>query len=150
MKIVVYRVPKILHFFPTMSQFIFMLFIYYSDWNTKTNQATNCLEQSPSWEADSHSASQEIPGFLWNPKVHYRVHNSPPLVPILNQIYPDHNFPHCFSQTNSNIIFPSTPRSCEWSLPFKFPDYSHRPFYLPVVLLGILNLFSRVVRVATK
>jgi len=25
------------------------------------------MEQSPSWEADSHSASQEIPHLLWNP-----------------------------------------------------------------------------------
>jgi hypothetical protein len=29
------------------------------------------MEQSPSSEADSHSASQEIPRILWNPKVHW-------------------------------------------------------------------------------
>jgi hypothetical protein len=27
------------------------------------NDLTNYMEQSPSWEADSHSASQEFPGF---------------------------------------------------------------------------------------
>jgi len=31
------------------------------------------MEQSPSWEANSHSASQEIPHLLRNLVVHYRV-----------------------------------------------------------------------------
>jgi len=37
------------------------------------------MEQSPSSVANSHSASQEITYFLWNPKVHYHVYKSSPL-----------------------------------------------------------------------
>jgi hypothetical protein len=32
------------------------------------------MEESPSWKANSHSASQEIPRLLWNMKVHYSVY----------------------------------------------------------------------------
>jgi hypothetical protein len=35
---------------------------------------TNSMEQRPSWEANSCSASQEIPSLLWKLKVHYLVY----------------------------------------------------------------------------
>jgi len=34
------------------------------------------MEQGPSWETNSDSASQEITRFLWHSKVHYRVHEA--------------------------------------------------------------------------
>ena len=40
------------------------------------------MQQTPSWEANRVSASQEIPHILWNPKVHYCSHMSPAPIPV--------------------------------------------------------------------
>jgi hypothetical protein len=51
---------------------------------------TNYMEQSPSWEADSSTASQEIPCLVWKSYAHYHVQKCLPLDPIQSNMNPVH------------------------------------------------------------
>jgi hypothetical protein len=62
------------------------------------------MEQRPSWEAKSHSTTQEVPHLLWSTKVHYHVLKSPPLVRFLNLMHPDYPFPLSFPKIYPNTV----------------------------------------------
>jgi hypothetical protein len=94
-------------------------FIGLTSW-PEEEEETNFMEQSPSWEANSCTASQDIPCLLWKPKVHYRVENSQPLAPILSQMHAVHTFPPYFPKIHSNIVLHFMLRSSKRSPTFGF------------------------------
>jgi len=85
---------------------------------TKSGFKLNSIEQSPSSESNSHSDSQGIPRLLRNSKVHYCVHNSPPLVPILTKKHLVHTLPpyfpnsHSVSYSHLRLGLPSGLKTC--------------------------------------
>jgi hypothetical protein len=78
----------------------------------------------PSWEAASLPATQEFPNILWNPKFHYHVHKTAPLVPILRQTKPVHATLSYFFKIililsyHLRLVLPSGP------FPSGFPTYT--------------------------
>jgi hypothetical protein len=84
-----------------------------------TVRLTDAMEQSPFWQSNSSSASQEIPSILWNPKVYYRFST------VLTDPYPepDESTPRflILSWIRFNATIPSAPRSSKHSLFLRFP-----------------------------
>jgi hypothetical protein len=71
---------------------------------------TNSTWQIPFWKTDNFSVIQTISWILRKPKVHYRYHNSPPILPFLVQIYPAHTLRTYFfliSYTHRHLGLPS-------------------------------------------
>jgi hypothetical protein len=62
------------------------------------------MELSPSQEAASCAATQEFPDILWNLKIYYNVHKSPPMVRIMSQINQVNTTPSYLSKIHFNII----------------------------------------------
>jgi hypothetical protein len=79
------------------------------------------MDERPSSETNRSQATQEIPRILWKPKVHHRIQNIPPPIPILCQVYLVRALQTNFSKIHFNIILSSTPRSFKWSPYLRFP-----------------------------
>ena len=86
-----------------------------------TNELTSSMEQSPFWEANRFSASQEIPHILWNPNVHYRIHKSPPPIPTPSQINQVHGPSSHFLKIHFNSILIPMLGSSTWSPSLRYP-----------------------------
>jgi hypothetical protein len=69
------------------------------------------MELRPSSEATRRSAAQEFLNISWNPKVHYRVHNSPSTGPYPEPDESSPYYPSSFSKIHFNIILSATSRS---------------------------------------
>jgi len=91
------------------------------DCNQQTDQPSNSLKQNPSWEASSHSAGEETPRLLWNPKIHYSFHKGLPLSLSWARWIQSTVTPLYFPKIHSNVILPSMSKSSKWSLPFSLP-----------------------------
>jgi hypothetical protein len=101
------------------------------------------MELSPSWEAARCAATQEIPNISKSPKVHYRLHESPPLVPILSQIDQVHAIPSNFSLGSILILSTHLRLGLPTDIfPSGFPTISYIYSYSPPFVLHVLPISS--------
>ena len=81
---------------------------------------TYSMKQSPSWEVNILSASQEILRILLTPKVHYRIHKCPP--PSLFWASSNQSTsPHPTSWRSILILSPIYAWVPKWCLSLRFP-----------------------------
>jgi hypothetical protein len=90
-------------------------------------------ELSPSSGAANCAATQERPSILWNPKVHYRVHKSLPLILILSHINPIHTIPCYLSKIHFNIVTHSRVGLPSGVFPSGFPNNILYAFFFSLI-----------------
>jgi hypothetical protein len=59
---------------------------------------------------------------MWNPKVHYLLHQRPTLIHVLSHMNLTHTFPPYFCKIHFSIIHPSTPKTSKSCISFRFPQ----------------------------
>jgi hypothetical protein len=87
------------------------------------------MEQSRYWEADSSSASQEIPLILYNPQVNFCVLKRPPPFSVLSRSNTIDSL--ILFQIRFKIILLPTRRFSEWFLSALSPNQNPPCTYLP-------------------
>ena len=90
---------------------------------------TNTKGLSPSWEAVSCSARQEMSRILWNVQVYCHIHNYPPPALILSQINPVHAHPNSWG---SSFTLSFHPRLCLLTDPFP-SGFPIQTLYVPLL-----------------
>jgi hypothetical protein len=98
-------------------------------------------------EATSCEVNWYFLSILWNPKVHYHIHKSSPLVPILSQINPAHTIISNLSKINKPctyvlaFLMVSLPQAFVHSFPFSTirATYSAHLSLLDLIILIILG-----------
>ena len=144
----VHRFTRNTHF-QLLNQFIEFDEIFIALYATGKHPNTY-MEQSPSWEANRSSSSQEIPRILWNPKAHYRIHKSPLSVLVLSQI----DEVHVSRPTSRRPILILSSHLC-LGLPsgLLFPGFRSKTLYAPLlchmratcpVHVTVLDLITRM------
>jgi hypothetical protein len=107
-----------------------------------TKQLTNSMALSPSRVAASCAATSELPSILWNLKIPYRVHKSPPLVPSLNKINAVQTTQSYIFKIHLNIIHPPTSWFSQSSFPSGFPTNNPYAFNYSLYLSGLYSHYN--------
>jgi len=71
------------------------------------------------WKANSFSASQDIPHTLQNLNIHYYIHKTPPITPVLSQINPAQTLPTSFFKKDTDgtlLIMWYSSKPCDYRL----------------------------------